>query len=73
MSCLLNILAARQLPLGRGGSTIGEHTDYNDGFVLPVALKRDVRIVFRPVQTAMCGSIRWNTMAGLRLTWTTGL
>ena len=27
---------------------IGEHTDYNDGFVLPVALKRDVRIVFRP-------------------------
>ncbi|MCB0062717.1 MAG: galactokinase [Caldilineaceae bacterium] len=27
---------------------IGEHTDYNDGFVLPVALKRDVRIVFQP-------------------------
>lgn len=27
---------------------IGEHTDYNDGFVLPVALKRDVRVVFRP-------------------------
>lgn len=27
---------------------IGEHTDYNDGFVLPVALKRDVRLVFRP-------------------------
>ena len=27
---------------------IGEHTDYNDGYVLPVALKRDVRIVFRP-------------------------
>lgn len=26
---------------------IGEHTDYNDGFVLPVALKRDVRLVFR--------------------------
>ena len=26
---------------------IGEHTDYNDGFVLPVALKRDVRIVMR--------------------------
>lgn len=27
---------------------IGEHTDYNDGFVLPVALDRDVRVVFRP-------------------------
>jgi len=27
---------------------IGEHTDYNDGFVLPVALKRDVRLVVRP-------------------------
>ena len=27
---------------------IGEHTDYNDGFVLPVALKRDVRIAVSP-------------------------
>ncbi|MCL4831639.1 MAG: galactokinase [Caldilineaceae bacterium] len=27
---------------------IGEHTDYNDGFVLPVALDRDVRVIFRP-------------------------
>lgn len=27
---------------------IGEHTDYNDGYVLPVALKRDVRLVMRP-------------------------
>ena len=27
---------------------IGEHTDYNDGFVLPVALNRDIQVVFRP-------------------------
>lgn len=27
---------------------IGEHTDYNEGFVLPVALTRDVRFVVRP-------------------------
>ena len=26
---------------------IGEHTDYNDGFVLPVALRRDVRLALR--------------------------
>lgn len=27
---------------------IGEHTDYNDGFVLPVAIKRDIRVLLRP-------------------------
>jgi galactokinase len=27
---------------------IGEHTDYNDGFVLPVAIQRDVRLALRP-------------------------
>jgi galactokinase len=27
---------------------IGEHTDYNDGFVLPVALHRDICVALRP-------------------------
>lgn len=27
---------------------IGEHTDYNDGFVLPMAIDRDIWIVFAP-------------------------
>ena len=27
---------------------IGEHTDYNDGFCLPMAIERDVRVVFAP-------------------------
>src|SRR5919108_6535810 len=26
---------------------IGEHTDYNDGFVLPVAIDREVRVAMR--------------------------
>jgi galactokinase len=29
---------------------IGEHTDYNDGFVMPVALQRDVRVAVRARQ-----------------------
>ena len=27
---------------------IGEHTDYNDGFVLPIAIERDVRFAVAP-------------------------
>jgi galactokinase len=27
---------------------IGEHTDYNDGFVLPMAIDRDIWVAFRP-------------------------
>lgn len=27
---------------------IGEHTDYNDGFVLPIAIDRAAYIAFRP-------------------------
>jgi len=27
---------------------IGEHTDYNDGFCLPLAIDREVRVVLRP-------------------------
>lgn len=27
---------------------IGEHTDYNDGFVLPMAIDRHIKIAFRP-------------------------
>src|SRR4029077_3170816 len=27
---------------------IGEHTDYNDGFVMPVAIDRETRVVAEP-------------------------
>jgi galactokinase len=32
---------------------IGEHTDYNDGFCLPMAIEREVRVVLRPRRDRM--------------------
>src|SRR4051794_35897439 len=32
---------------------IGEHTDYNDGFVCPMAIEPEVRIVCRPTTTGV--------------------
>ena len=34
---------------------IGDHTDYNDGFVLPMAIDRQVRIEFAPRGDARLG------------------
>jgi len=33
---------------------IGEHTDYNDGFVLPIAIERQTVLVARPSGSATC-------------------
>lgn len=33
---------------------LGEHTDYNDGFVLPVAIAQRTHVVMRPNGTAQC-------------------
>ena len=41
--------APTMIAIGPGRvNLIGEHTDYNDGYVLPVAIKRDIRIALRP-------------------------
>jgi galactokinase len=41
--------AARQVAVAPGRvNLIGEHTDYNDGFVLPMAIGRAALMVFRP-------------------------
>ena len=37
---------------------IGEHTDYNDGFVMPMAIDRAVYIALRPEVIRRCGYIR---------------
>ena len=41
---------------------IGEHTDYNDGFVLPVAIDREVRVAARRRPDARCAS--WPRTSG---------
>src|SRR5436305_12470002 len=42
---------------------IGEHTDYNDGFVLPIAIERDVRFAVRerPDRTVRLYSLDFET------------
>ena len=37
---------------------IGEHTDYNDGFVLPMAIERGLAVAFRRRPTACCARTR---------------
>ncbi len=39
---------------------IGEHTDYNDGFVLPCAIQKTIRIIIAPNHTAGCKLVSEN-------------
>ena len=49
---------------------IGEHTDYNDGFVLPMAIERAIWIAARPRvdQTVQLHSLDWGETAVFSLT-----
>eukprot|EP00126_Sphaerothecum_destruens_P000879 Sdes_comp11591_c0_seq1m2783 len=43
---------------------IGEHTDYNDGFVFPMALERNTVIVGRPNLSNQCRIVSGQASAG---------
>lgn len=39
---------------------IGEHTDYNDGFVLPAAIDKELLLAFAPNHTESCNLFAWD-------------
>jgi galactokinase len=49
----------RSSPHPEGSTLIGEHTDYSEGFVLPVAIDRNVAVAFTPRADRLSGFIRW--------------
>ena len=54
---------------------IGEHTDYNDGFVLPMAIDRGLRITVRPRsgRTAVVSSDRGGAAAEIDAGMSSGI
>jgi galactokinase len=48
---------------------IGEHTDYNDGYVLPMAIKQAIWIALRPINEAVVRvcSLEFNEVAKIDL------